>query len=157
MITSAIAICKQLRIPMLLVSSILPFTYGSTASSADDELKIAFPALFSACQATPHDQYFKGSPVLVIVISIGVQESDIYELNTDNEKYLATMHYDEGGLDAQGGVWSMARASDVYDYLIKRPFKFYATRGELDSSGFLKHVKSCNIDYKELKAYEAAK
>ena len=126
---------------------------SDTASGPPDEVSFQFPVLLTACQVEKGDKYFEDAPVLVLAFVVSNGTSVLYEHLVDEDKFLAEMHYDEGGLDAQGGLWSMARAGDAYDYLAKKAFFLITSKEDYQSSNYFKKLKPCKIDYVSLTKY----
>ena len=123
-------------------------------TAGPDAVSFQFPALLTACQVKKGDKYFSNTPILVLAFVVNSSYSVLYERDGQEDKFLAEMHYDEGGLDAQGGVWSEFRAEDVYDYLSKKAFFFISSKEEYQSGNYFKNIQPCEIKYIALKKYE---
>jgi hypothetical protein len=140
----------SIRLVAVVVLALPVVAYAKKSGS----VTIKYPLLISACQVAKTDKYFKDAPILVLAVNVGAPSSYLYEHVNGRDKFLAEMHYDEGGLDAEGGTWSIYRASDVYNYLIKKPFTFIGTKNEYEASELLKQPTQCAIDYKDLDNYD---
>lgn len=120
------------------------------------------PAYISACQTNTNDPHWPPETILAFVHSIGSTHSNyddegiLYAIVHDKEKMpvyaLAWWHFEpEEFMEADGGLLSRVLASDVGNFLRKRPF-FLVEDMESSLMG-VNDIESCAIKYVETERY----
>src|SRR5215469_3551047 len=137
-----------------LSAAIQVTVFAESTSDPSDNVTLNYPVLLTPCRVAEGEKYFKTGTILVLAFVVGSNSSYLYEHSNQQDKFLAEMHYDEGGLDAQGGVWSSIRARDVYNSLSKRKFILVTSAKDYQSNNYLDNLLPCRISYIGLSKYE---
>src|SRR5215470_479097 len=112
-------------------------------------------AFVSACRTTAKDPKVDAGALFALVHEVGQAETVLYAVSGSRIAPLAWLRPQPPGakgeesFEAEGGMWSSARASDVLAYLRQRPFRFVADwRSSLASTRAT--LPACSIDYRVL-------
>ena len=136
------------------VALAIALVFAGAAPGAADAM-----AFVTACRTTAKDPKVEGGALFALVHEVEQPQTVLYLVSGPRVSVLAWLRPaspDTKGaesFEAEGGMWSSARASDVLAYLRQKPFRFVADwRQSLASSRAT--LPPCAIDYRVLGGYE---
>jgi len=139
-----------MRVALTLVALLI----ASAVAHAADSL-----AFVTACRTTARDPSVDPGALFAFVHELGQPAAILYMVSPRRVAPLATLSPssprgdDREFFEAEGGMWSSARASDVLTYLRRKPFRLVSDwRSSLTRNRA--ELPACAIDYSVLGGYE---
>src|SRR5262245_40803541 len=116
-------------------------------------------AFVSACRTTAKDPKVDAGALFAFVHEVGQRDTVLYQVSSAGIAPLAWLRppspesANQEDFEAEGGMRSSARASDVIAYLRRQPFRFVKDwRASLAEARAT--LPACAIEYRVLRGYE---
>ena len=139
---------------MRVALAIALFVAGAAPRAADAM------AFVTACRTTAKDPKVDPGALFALVHEVEQPQTVLYLVSGSRVSVLAWLRPGSSetkageSFEAEGGMWSSARASDVLAYLRRRPFHFVAEDWRSNLASARATLPACAIDYRVLGGYE---